>query len=118
MTQLNSDAIGNLLNALRSLMAVPNTELEQTAIKRKIEALSTAKTEGLKGKALIDVMGDEQLAIAIADGDRRLGLVPHPDPFIWNHIRNTRPKALRIYAQLHQARSGHFSSSAKKFFGV
>jgi beta-phosphoglucomutase-like phosphatase (HAD superfamily) len=111
--QLNSDAIGNLLNALQSLMAVPNTGLEQTAIKRKIEALSTANTEGLEGKALIDVMGDEQLAIAIADGDKRIGLEPHPDPFIWNHIRNTRPKALQIYANLHQARGSYFSGSAK-----
>ena len=116
--QINSDAIGNLLNALQSLMAVPNTELEQTAIKRKIEALSTASTEGLTGKALIDVMGDEQLAIAIADGDTRIGLRPHPDPRIWNYITNTRPNALQIYALLHQARGGHFSGSAKKFFGV
>ena len=116
--QINSDAIGNLLNALQSLMAVPNTELEQTAIKRKIEALSNANIEGLKGRALIDVMGDEQLAIAIADGDPKIGLRPHPDPTIWNYITKTRPKALQIYARLHQARGGHFSGSAKKFFGI
>lgn len=110
---MNTDSVDLLMDALSSISRVPGTELEQRALKFKIKALQDYCTDGLTGKALINAMSDEALAISILDGDESVGCGRPLNPALWQHICSTRPKALNIYARLHLDRGGIISGLAR-----
>ena len=93
---MNTEAVGRLFNALVELQGVEDTELIQAALKHKIQALSVDRPkEGLSGTELIDAMSDEELAIAMLENDKRIGLGRHPNPFFVSYLKKrTRAPSL------------------------
>lgn len=84
------------MDAIALLRDVKGCELEVAALSHKVKAMYTQGKEGLTGKDFIDACSDEELAVAIAQRDKRVGLSPFIDPFLFNYLRNHRSKALSM----------------------
>lgn len=95
---MNTVYIGHLMDALQSLSQVPDTELAQRAIAAKVKALSNSNTAGKRGKELIDAMTDEELVIALREGE---GQFTRPmSPQIFQHIDATRPQVWGVLKRM------------------
>ena len=82
-----------LMAALTHLSECEGFGLEMQRIRRTILQELNRDTADLRGRALIDRLSDEELAIAIRVRDERLELYfgPHIEPFTFNYIRSERP---------------------------
>jgi hypothetical protein len=88
----------NLTAALTHLSECEGFGLEVQRIRRTILQELNRDTADLRGRALIDRLSDEELAIAICVRDERLELYcgPHINPFMFNYIRSERPGVAAI----------------------
>ncbi|NJM74708.1 MAG: hypothetical protein HC852_01780 [Acaryochloridaceae cyanobacterium RU_4_10] len=85
----------HLTEALTHLSCCNGFELEVERIRRIVLEELNRDTADLRGRALIDRLTDEELAIAIRIRDERLELYfgAHIEPFTFNYIRSERPIA-------------------------
>lgn len=86
--------IRKVLEAIELLRDVQGCELEISSLSCKLKAMYSQGKEDLSGIPFIDACTDEELAVALSQGDERTSMYPHVCPFTFNYLRRHRSAAL------------------------